>query len=282
MSCTPSNARRYRMPVALVAAGMLLAVAGCATPPHAAADAVAATPAAATTAPYLPAAEMPSTVDILPAAPTAGTPRYEADRQVFLRTRALQGSPRWQLATADVDTSVASMMANFSCAAGASLDTAHMPRLETLLERVATSSEHVTDAAKNANKRQRPFMIDDGPVCQSKEELARSFDYPSGHSTWGWMVGLVLAEIEPERSTDILQRARAYADSRVVCGAHNLSAIQAGAVNAASIIAALHASPAFRADLDAARAELTARRQAAPLAGAQCEAEKALVAPAPY
>lgn len=276
--------RRGTVPGIAALASMLLA-AGCASAPqHAAqaATAVAATPAVATTAPYLPAAEMPQTVDILPPAPTAGTPRYEADRQVFLRTRALQGSPRWQLATADVETSTAAMLADFSCAAGTTLDAARMPRLVTLLERVASSSEPVTHAAKEANKRQRPFQIDDGPVCQPKEELAQSFDYPSGHSTWGWMVGLVLAELEPERSTDILLRARAYADSRVVCGAHNLSAIHAGAVNAASIIAALHGSPAFRADVTAARAELAVRREAAPLVGAKCDAEKALIAPAPY
>lgn len=278
--------RPDRMPgVAVVAACMLLAMTGCASAPQPPSQAMAGGtdgPAVASTAPYLPATEMPRTVDILPPAPAAGSPRYEADRQVFLHTRALQGSPRWKLATADVRTSIPAMLQDFSCAAGTTLDADRMPRLVTLLERASVSSEHVTHEAKTTNKRLRPFQIDDGPVCQPKEDLADSFDYPSGHSTWGWMVGLVLAELEPDRSTDILLRARAYADSRVVCGAHNLSAVQAGAVNATSIIAALHGSAAFRADLAAARTELAARRQAAPLAGAKCAAEKALAAPAPY
>jgi acid phosphatase (class A) len=281
-----TSQRRHRAGIrGMAAVACMLLMAGCASAPQPPARTTApgtTAPAAATTAPYLPPTAMPQTVDVLPPAPTAGSPRYEADRQVFLRTRALQGSPRWKLATADVRTSIPAMLQDFSCAAGTTLDADRMPRLVALLERAAITSEHVTDAAKAANKRLRPFQIDDGPVCQPKEDLAHSFDYPSGHSTWGWMVGLVLAELEPDRSTDILVRARAYADSRVVCGAHNLSAVQAGAVNATSIIAALHGSPAFRTDLDAARAELAAQREAAPLAGAGCAAEQKLVTPAPY
>ena len=88
---------------------------------------------------------------------------------------------------------------------------------------------------------------------------------------------MVLAEIAPDRATQVLARARAYGESRVVCGVHNASAVDAGRTEASIVIAALHSSAEFRADLDAARTELAAARaKATP--PANCDAENALVA----
>lgn len=221
--------------------------------------------------------------EVLPAAPQAGSVRYEADRDVFRQTRKLEGSPRWALATSDVKTDVPHMLQDFSCAAGVSLDSERLPKLTALLKNIEADGDHVTGPAKKINQRQRPFLIDEGEVCQSKASLANSFDYPSGHSTWGWMVGTVLTDLMPERATPIMQRARGYAESRVVCGAHNLSAIQMGMLNGATIMSRVQMQPAYRADLAAAKRELDAMRASAPpLDGGQCAAERALVEKVPY
>lgn len=223
------------------------------------------------------------TAVLLPAAPKAGSPRYEADRQVFQATRSLEGSPRWTLAQQDVDYATPKLMADFSCAVGVPLDATHLPKLAALVDQTSRAAEESTAPAKKANQRQRPFLIDQGATCQSTVQLAHSFDYPSGHATRGWAAGLVLAELAPDRATDILLRARAYADSRVVCGVHNLSAIEAGAMNGAAAVAVLHASPSFQASLADAKRELDAYRQAhAAGAGPQCAAEKALIQTTPY
>ncbi len=223
------------------------------------------------------------TAEILPAAPRAGTPRYEADRQVFLATRKLQDTPRWTLAQQDVDYATPKLMADFSCAMGVSLDAATLPRLAALVDATSSAADASTGPAKKANQRQRPFLIDQGASCQSSAQLAKSFDYPSGHATRGWAVGLVLAELAPDRASDLLLRSRAFADSRVVCGVHNLSAIEAGAMNGAAVVAVLHASPAFQASLADAKRELDAYRKAnAASADAKCSAEKALIEVTPY
>jgi len=225
----------------------------------------------------------PDMTHILPAAPVQGSARYEADREVFRETRKLEGTPRWVLATDDVDLSVPAMLRHFSCAMDADLKADKLPRLTALLERADRDADESTRAAKQANKRQRPFLIDEGNICQPKERLAKSYDYPSGHTTWGWTSGLILAQLAPDRANEIELRARAFADSRVVCGAHNLSAIQAGAVNGAVVFNALQASAAYRADLAAARTELAAYRQSgAKPDGGKCEAERALIVSAPY
>jgi len=223
------------------------------------------------------------TAVLLPAAPRAGSPRYEADRAVFRATRKLEGSPRWALAQQDVDYATPKLLGDFSCAMGVSLDAARLPQLATLVSQTSQAADASTGPAKQANQRQRPFLIDSGAVCQSTEQLAHSFDYPSGHATRGWAVGLVLTELAPDRASDLLLRSRAFADSRVVCGAHNLSAIEAGAMNAASVVAVLNGTDAFQAQLAAARAELAAyRKTATSNAGPQCSAERALIETTPY
>ena len=232
---------------------------------------------------YLAPSALPDTTRILPAAPVKGSARYEADRQVFLETRKLEGTPRWALATDDVDLSVPAMLKHFSCAMDADLQADKLPRLTALLERADRDADDSTRAPKQANKRLRPFLIDEGNICQPKERLAKSYDYPSGHTTWGWTSGLILAQLAPDRADELDLRARAFADSRVVCGAHNLSAIQAGAINGAVVFNALQAVPSYRDDLAAARGELDAYRKHGPKPdGQKCEAERALIVTAPY
>ncbi len=205
-------------------------------------------------------AQRPDTVRILPPAPREGTAAYETDRQIFLATRKLEGTPRWEQAKRDVPLDVPDMLNAYSCAAGVRLTPVKTPLLAGLLTRMSADAERAIEPPKAANRRLRPLEIDPGAVCQPREKLAGSYDYPSGHATRGWSVGLVLAELMPERSTELLTRARTYAESRVVCGAHNVSAIQAGATNAASLVAVLHGSADFRAAMDAARHEMAAVR----------------------
>jgi acid phosphatase (class A) len=256
----------------------LLAVAGCATAPTPAPMDAKGKPLG-----YLAPSELPDTTRILPAAPVKGSARYEADRQVFLETRKLEGTPRWVLATDDVDLSVPAMLKHFSCAMDADLQAEKLPRLTELLERADRDADESTRAPKQANKRLRPFLIDEGNICQPKERLAKSYDYPSGHTTWGWTAGLIMAQLAPDRASELDLRARAFADSRVVCGAHNLSATQAGAINGAVVFNSLQAVPAYRADLVAARSELDAYRKSGPKPdGQKCEAERALIVTAPY
>jgi acid phosphatase (class A) len=132
--------------------------------------------------------------------------------------------------------------------------------------------------AKNFNKRQRPFLIDKGETCiVISPDFAKSYDYPSGHATLSWTLGLVLAEIAPDRATQILARARAFGESRIVCGVHNASAVDAGRTEASIVVAALHSSADFRTDLEAARSE-PAEARAKAAAPANCDAENALVA----
>ena len=218
---------------------------------------------------------------VLPPAPRPGDPRGRADRAIFKQTRMLQGTPRWALATNDVKLAPADMMRDFSCSVGIALTPDIAPRTSAMIRRASFDTARNTGIAKDFYKRQRPFLIDKGAVCQPVEQLKGSYDYPSGHTTAGWTWATLLARLVPDHATAIFARGRAFGESRIVCGAHNSSAVEGGRLSATSTLGALDSDAAFQADLAAAHWELDALRRnpAAPKPGAAaCAQEAALVA----
>ncbi len=198
---------------------------------------------------------------VLPPAPRPDDPRGIADRAIFKATRAFNGTSRWAMATNDVKLAPADMMRDFSCAVGIALNPQIAPRTAALIARASSDTARGTGIAKNFYKRQRPFLLDQGTICQPAAEVMDSYDYPSGHTTAGWTWATLLAELAPDRATAILARGRAFGESRVVCGVHNASAVEAGRLSASATLTAERDVPAFKADIAAARNEMDALRR---------------------
>lgn len=264
----------------LVAAAAVISM-GADPAPKPAPAAPMAPPAAPAKPPYLGAA-LPDSYAILPPAPVAGTTRYEADRAIYRATRSLKDTPRWTLAQNDVNQFT--ILKDLSCAVGVELTAKNAPKTSAMIARVGLDVAHATDRAKDIYKRPRPYLVDDGPTCIEKTALlSASPDYPSGHNAWGWTVGLILTELAPDRGTEILARARAFGEGRLVCGVHTLSAVEAGRLNGSMVVAALHGSKEFRKDMDVARREVAAARKAGPTPDpAACAKEAAIIAKSPY
>jgi acid phosphatase (class A) len=72
-------------------------------------------------------------------------------------------------------------------------------------------------------------------------------------------VGLILAEVAPARAPQILERSADYAQSRLICGVHFPSDVEAGRALAVAVVQRLQTSRAFRHDLACARAEFAGR-----------------------
>lgn len=217
--------------------------------------------------------------DVIPPAPIPEEARGVADREVFKLTRALKGTPRWDMAIADVPGDTASMMRGFSCATRIVMTPTNAPRTAALLEQASRDSRRETNQLKAFYKKKRPFLIDSGETCEPQTDaLAQSYDYPSGHATRGWTWGLVLAEVLHERAGPILARARAYGESRIVCGVHNMSAVEAGRMVASSTLAVVRTERAYADMGGAARAERAALPKLDDAASAQaCSAQELLV-----
>lgn len=207
---------------------------------------------------YLAAGERPDLTQVLPAPPAKGSARAEADQRLYRESRALQGTPRWKLASDDVS---GSMYDHFACALGVRVGDEEAPALNRLLERSGQDRSVVSDA-KRHYQTQRPFIGNDLPICEPRtEHLASNGDYPSGHSAHGQHVALILAAIAPDRATPLLARGREYAESRWICGSHSQSATEAGLLSGSAVFAAELNSAEFRSDLERARIELAALRK---------------------
>lgn len=218
---------------------------------------------------------------VLPPAPRPDDPRGISDRAIFKATRTLVGTPRWAMATNDVKLAPADMMRDFSCATGIMLTPQIAPRIATLIARASFDTARGTGIAKTFYKRQRPFLIDQGVICQPAAEVADSYDYPSGHTTAGWTWATLLAELAPDRASAILARGRAFGESRIVCGVHNASAVEAGRLSASATLTAMRDVPLFNADLAAAHVEMAALRRDPTTprpAPALCSRESAMIA----
>lgn len=267
-----------RMALALAAAAVALAWSVDAASGQAPAARAAATG-------YLSPSQMPDVTRIVPAAPTTGDSRFTADMALFGATRALQGSPRWALALADDDVTTAGLFRAFQCALGANLARENAPLVTSLVARANVDANRASETLKQLYKHKRPYQLVDAPVCVApdrKASLARTADYPSGHTTLSWEAGLVLSEVAPEHATALLARARAFGESRVVCGVHNLSAVEAGWVTASAVFAAQQSAADFQSALTAARAEFAGMKQNAAPDTATCAAETALLEKDPF
>ena len=249
--------------------------------PTAMAVAAPAAPTAGRAAGFLAPAALPNAIATIPPAPKEGDARNALDWDIFVKTRALEGSDRWAMAKSDDSYKPADLLKDFSCAVGVTLTPENSPTLLSIIGRSTIDAGMAAEAAKQLYRRDRPFLHNPGNICIDRNGgIAKSFDYPSGHASLGWTAGLVVAQLSPETATQVLARGRAYGESRVVCGVHNMSAVEAGRTNAAGVFAALQGSAEYRDALDKARAELAAARTAGGKPdAASCAKEAELVKP---
>jgi acid phosphatase (class A) len=234
---------------------------------------------------YLDAGRSLDDQAFLPPPPAVGSALGEADVAIFAATRELENGPRWQLAAADDRLGQPAMLGNFGCALGLDLAAAELPALTRVIARAGADLFPLVGAAKDRYRRPRPFVTEQGPVCiVPSEDFAKSGSYPSGHAASGWLHALLLAEIDSANAAAIINRGRAFGESRVVCGVHYVSDVEGGRLAATAVIAALHGSAEFERDVEAARAEIASLRAAgadepaARPAAASCAAERASLA----
>ena len=212
----------------------------------------------------------------LPPFPAKGTPAEIADVAAYREALKAENTPRWKQAAADDPVGLKSGLTQFQCALGATLTKDNAPTLMTLLGKSQFDAHWAIEKSKAHFKRARPFAEDPkAPLCLPIPPEARakaSTAYPSGHSTLGMTWGLILAELAPQRAPEVMSRVRDYSHSRLVCGLHFPSDLEAGHMLGSAVVARLHGEPAFRADMDKARAEVAAAMAATKAPPAACGA----------
>jgi acid phosphatase (class A) len=189
--------------------------------------------------------------------PAADSPRDRADQELVKQYQSVD-EERWQQAKLDETQ----LYSRFAEAFGRAIDPKASPVLMKLLDRALLDVDATTSAAKDHFSRPRPYQRmhlqrvcnrDDTP--EPEEHPMHGASYPSGHSTHGWAVAMILARVAPNRAAALLERAEEYEESRLVCGMHFPTDVEAGQVVATAVVSHLDASKQFQADLTRARRE---------------------------
>jgi acid phosphatase (class A) len=131
-----------------------------------------------------------------------------------------------------------------------------LPKFAAFFDRVVETEGAVTDPAKAVWKRPRPHLYSD--LVHPVVPLSKSGSYPSGHATVGTLMGIELANMLPEKRAQIMARAWEFGHNRVVGGIHYPSDIEMGRISGTVIAQTISTHPDFKAEFNAAKAELRA------------------------
>ncbi len=221
---------------------------------------------------YLTIEQVSNSTELLPPPPNDSTARWAYDVERYEWGKSLRDTPRGTLAASDAELDDAGLTAAFSEAFGIEITKETTPAVYRLITGMREDAgDLATRHAKNHYQRTRPYIRFNEDTCvpEAQAGLAGNGSYPSGHTSKAWATALILAELNPERQDEILQRGYEMGQSRVICGYHYQSDVDAGRITGATIVARLHADPLFTKHLNNAKKEMNRLRK------------RGLIAPAP-
>lgn len=207
---------------------------------------------------YLKNSQAIDSLALLPPPPEIGSILFLYDQAMYEKGFLLRGTERGKQAAADADLAAGGVANAFSTAFGFPITKKDSPEIHKLLTNmIEDAGDLATRSAKQEYMRIRPFAFYGVETCNTKEQKALSTNgsYPSGHTSIGWASALVLTEINPAKQDAILKRGYELGQSRVICGYHWQSDVDAARVVASAVVATLHSNPEFLAQLEKAKAE---------------------------
>lgn len=191
---------------------------------------------------------------LLPPPPQDGSPAANAELQELQRIEATRTPGEFADAFKDFKDEKPDA---FEAAVGGGFALSALPATSKLLADLVVEEKAAAKAAKDYFQRARPWIVDPSLKTCASDDPPRT-SYPSGHATFGYATAVMLAALMPERASNIMIRARAYAENRLVCSMHFRSDIVAGEALGTAVAVELIHNPQFKPEFDAAKAELKA------------------------
>ena len=218
---------------------------------------------------FLEIDQVPNSLQLLPGPPDPASVAFLYDQARYNWGKMQRNTPRGEQAFQDARIGGQHLPDAFSEAFGININPQDTPEIYKLIVGMREDAgDLATRAAKDYYNRQRPFSFYGEMTCnpEQQEELSTNGSYPSGHTSIGWDTVLGLSEINPDRINDILQRGYQMGESRVICGYHFQSDVDAGRITGAGVVARLHADPGFNAQLEKAKKEFAGLKKAGKVA----------------
>ena len=191
---------------------------------------------------YLTNAQAIDSLALLPPPPAVGSIAFLNDQAMYEQGRLLRNTERGKLAAEDANLSAGGVANAFSSAFGSPITEKDAPQLHKLLTNmIEDAGDLATRSAKEKYMRIRPFAFYGVSTCNTTEQdkLAKNGSYPSGHTSIGYELG----------------------ESRVICGYHWQSDVDAARIVGSAVVATLHTNPAFQQQLQKAKDEFAKRQK---------------------
>ncbi|WP_243438801.1 phosphatase PAP2 family protein [Fundidesulfovibrio soli] len=191
--------------------------------------------------PYFPSqAATLEALTLLPAPPQPGTANQAANVQLLnivssTATPQMVAAAQW-----DANPSVF----DFSQVLGPNFSAEKLPVTNTFFNKVIINIE-------NTNINLDKLYHSQGPVSPDS--------YPSAHTLLGFVDGVILADMVPEKKDQLLTYGVQFGLNRLILGAHWPTDVTAGQMEAALLLPALYASPQFQSDFAQAKTEVRAQ-----------------------
>ena len=176
----------------------------------------------------------------------------EEDMLAVVRWQALRSATMAAQTVLDSEQSVFV----FADVVGAQFTAANFPKARKFFNAVYRTESHLNKQGKERWARLRP--PGQNPDIKPVSRFANQGSYPSGHATFGWLTGIVLADMIPEKRDEIMKRARAFGLNRIIGGAHFPSDVEAGRILAVACAVEMRDNPAFLADFAEVKREVRA------------------------
>jgi acid phosphatase (class A) len=215
---------------------------------------LAATPALALSdKPYLVDADA-DFGNLLPPPPADGSARDKRDLQIVLEMQKAVTPERMERIQADVEQSVYRVAGEIL---GPGFTQDRFPLAGAFFDKVNKDSAVGVRTIKQKYKRLRPFQA--SKEVQTPANIAAASQgatYPSGHSTFGAEVALLLAMMVPEKKAELFARGWQYGEQRIASGVAYPSDWEGGHIGATVMVTLMLQKPEFKADFEATKAEV--------------------------
>ncbi len=191
---------------------------------------------------------------LLPPPPADGSPAAQAELDELHHVAQARTTDEYAAAKKDDGDQKPDAFAGVM---GPGFDLTALPQTAKLLSEAQAEGAAASRQAKDYFKRNRPWIADPGLTEHCNIADPQS-SYPSGHTTFAYSVGVVLAALVPEKSQAILARASQFAENRIVCSMHYRRDIVAGEALGTVVAYTLLQNPQFQQQFALSRAELKA------------------------
>jgi acid phosphatase (class A) len=195
----------------------------------------------------------PSQVDLdhlLAPPPALGSPEETKDLAAVVEAE----KDRDATAAVEAEEDHARTVFRFADVMGPNFTPQNLPFATKFFQQVYSDQNKVVKATKAYFARPRPFVVDANltPMVYPKPTPS----YPSGHTTFAYVMAILLANMVPEKAIPIFNRAADYGYNRVVAGAHFPTDVEAGRIAGTVIDSVFFHEPRFRTDFLRARTEV--------------------------